>query len=141
VSRLEDIAIKVVEREAGLSGNADALLYEIADLLACLVEQGRPGAIDLRSLPLTPADRAYLSAQLGEGEVRAEVQALGTSEVRETSYRGVWWITHRDATGELCAELIEVTPLPAILATDAGEMADALERLQARLSAATGDER
>jgi hydrogenase-1 operon protein HyaF len=135
MSRLEDIAIKVVAPEAGLSGNADALLYEIADLLARLVEQGHTGAIDLRSLPLTPADRAHLHAQLGDGEVRAEVQAFGMSEVRETSYRGVWWITHRDAAGELSAELIEVTPLPAILATDADEIADALARLRARLAA------
>jgi hydrogenase-1 operon protein HyaF len=137
MSRLEDIPITVVGPEAGLSGNADALLYEIADLLAGLVEQGRTGAIDLRSLPLTPADRAHLRALLGEGEVRAEVQALGTSEVRETSYRGVWWITHRDAAGELSAELIEVTPLPAVLASDADEIADALAGLRARLTAAT----
>jgi hydrogenase-1 operon protein HyaF len=133
MSRLEDIAIKVIEPEAGLSGNAQALLYEIADLLERLVEQGRSGAIDLLSLPLTPADRAHLRAQLGEGEIRAEVQALGSSDVRETAYRGVWWITHRHASGEPSAELIEVTPMPAILASDADEMADALERLRARL--------
>jgi hydrogenase-1 operon protein HyaF len=137
MSKLQEIAIKVAEPGTGLSGNADALLHEIAHLLAQLVGQGRTGAIDLRSLPLTPADRSYLHAQLGEGEVRAEVQALGSSEVRETSYRGVWWITHRNAAGEPSAELIEVTPLPDILATDGDEVADALARLQARLAATT----
>jgi len=137
MSQLQEIAIKVVEPETGLSGNADALLQEIAQLLAQLVGQGRTGAIDLQSLPLTPADRSHLLAQLGEGEVRAEVQALGSSEVRETSYRGVWWVTHRNARGELSAELIEVTPLPEILATDRDEVADALARLQASLAATT----
>jgi hypothetical protein len=49
----------------------------------------------------------------------------------------VWWITHRNAAGEPSAELIEVTPLPDILATDGDEVADALARLQARLAATT----
>jgi hydrogenase-1 operon protein HyaF len=114
------------------------LLHEIASLLALLVEQGRTGAIDLRSLPLTAADRSYLRARLGAGEVRAEVCALGSSEVRETAYRGVWWITHRDEAGQPTAELIEITPMPDILATDQDEVADALARLRANLAAATG---
>jgi hydrogenase-1 operon protein HyaF len=138
MSKLGDIAIRVVEPDVGLSGNADALLHEIANLLGSLVEQGRTGAIDLRSLPLTAADRAYLRAQLGEGEVRAEVRALGASNVRETAYRGVWWVTHRDEAGQPTAELIEITSMPDILATDHDEVADALARLRATLAATTG---
>ncbi|HYL19709.1 MAG TPA: hydrogenase expression/formation C-terminal domain-containing protein [Burkholderiales bacterium] len=136
MTRLQDIGVKVVDSDppVALSGNAPALLHEIAALLARLVQDGSTGTIDLRGIPLTPADRTYLREQLGEGEVRAQVNALGPSEVRETAYRGVWWLTHHDAEGELCAELIEVTPLPAILASDAEELAESLQRLHANLS-------
>ena len=135
MTRLRDIGVKVIDQDpqAALSGNAPALLHEIAALLAALVQEGRSGAIDLRGIPLTPADRTYLSERLGEGEVRAQVSALGPSEVRETAYRGVWWVTHRNAEGELCAELIEVTPMPAILQSDAEELTESLQRLQAGL--------
>lgn len=136
MTRLQDIGVKVVDCDPllALSGNASALLHEIAALLGRLVQDGSTGTIDLRGIPLTPGDRAYLREQLGEGEVRAQVNAFGPSEVRETAYRGVWWVTHHDAEGGLCAELIEVTPLPAILASDAGELGESLQRLQANLN-------
>jgi hydrogenase-1 operon protein HyaF len=139
--RLHDIAVKIVEPDASdaLSGNAPALLHEIATLLAGLVQEGRAGAIDLRGIPLTAADRTYLRERLGEGEVRAQVSALGPSEVRETAYRGVWWVTHYNAEGELSAELIEVTALPAILASDAEELAESLQRLHAALQSTESD--
>ena len=135
MTRLRDIGVKIIEpgRPDALSGNAAALLHEIATLLADLVQEGRSGAIDLRGIPLTPADRTYLRERLGEGEVRAQVSALGPSEVRETAYRGVWWVTHFNAAGELSAELIEVTALPAILASDTEELAESLQRLRAEL--------
>lgn len=135
MTRLHDIGVKVVECDPplALSANASALLHEIAALLARLVHDGSTGTIDLRGIPLTTADRTYLREQLGEGEVRAQVNAFGPSEVRETAYRGVWWVTHHDAEGELCAELIEVTPLPAILASDVAELAESLQRLHANL--------
>jgi hydrogenase-1 operon protein HyaF len=129
MSGLQDIAVKVIG-PGGLSGNAEALLHEIATLLAALVTEGRSSSIDLQGLPLTPADREYLRERLGAGEVRALVDALGPSEVRETAYRGVWWVTHRNAADELCAELIEVTPVPQILLADRQEIVDALERLR-----------
>ena len=135
MTRLQDVAIRVVDPAPpqALSGNAQALLHEISALLAALVRDGRTGAIDLRGIPLTRADRSHLLEQLGEGEVYAQVNALGPSEVRETAYRGVWWVKHHNADGELCAELIEVTPLPAILATDREDLAESLQRLHASL--------
>jgi len=135
---LRDIGVTVIGPGAPdtLSGNAPALLHEIATLLTALVQEGRTGAIDLRGIPLTSADRAYLRERLGEGEVCAQVSALGPSEVRETAFRGVWWVTHHNADGELCAELIEITPLPSILASDADELVQSAQRLRASLQAA-----
>ncbi len=70
---------------------------------------------------------------LGTGEVQATIQALGPSEVRETAINGVWWITHRNNDGQVTAELIEVTTIPAILQTHPADVRVGLARLQKRL--------
>ena len=47
---------------------------------------------------------------------------------------GVWWVEHRDAQGKLQAELLEVTQVPAILASAADEIASAARALREHLS-------
>ena len=42
------------------TGLADSLMQEIAQRLAALAQTGETSAIDLRSLPMTSADRAEL---------------------------------------------------------------------------------
>ncbi len=82
---------------------------------------------------MSPADRAELERALGEGEVRATIQTHGVSTVRETRMAGVWWVEHRDAQGELQAELREVAQVPAILASAADEIASAARALREHL--------
>jgi len=139
VSRLAEIPVRIepaaqgAEPCAGLGGGVAALLAELAALLAGLTDSGRPAAIDLRSLPMSPQDRGELERALGEGEVRATIQADGVSIVRETGISGVWWVEHRNARGELMAELLEVAHVPEILASSVDEVAAAARALQARL--------
>ena len=66
---------------------------------------------------MSPQDRAELQRALGEGEVQATVNAEGLSTIRETAFpeSGGWSIAID--RGELIAELIEVTRVPA----DSGE--------------------
>ena len=130
-------------REAAPPGPApmaQALLAEIADHLARLFETGEAAAIDLRSLPLSPADHAALDAALGEGEVRATVQAGGRSEIAETRYPGVWRVEHRAAGGETLLAQILVTPVPDLLRADPADIADGAERLRAALAQPEGDD-
>ncbi len=87
-----------------------AILTELVRLLEQLAAQEIPAAIDLRSLPLSLQDRAELERALGHGEVEASVNAEGVSTLRETRIAGVWWVEHRDARGELIAEMLEVSP-------------------------------
>jgi hypothetical protein len=47
------------------TGMADAVLREIAALLVRFAATGEPGAIDIKSLPLTPADLAELASRSG----------------------------------------------------------------------------
>ncbi|MBZ0104115.1 MAG: hydrogenase expression/formation protein [Sulfuricella denitrificans] len=123
-----------------MSGNAAPLLHEIAALLDRLALTGEGGSVQLNGLPLQPGDYEALQEALGEGEVSAEIQALGPSLIRETALHGVWWATHRNALQEVVAESIEVTRCPALLQTPAEDVAEAARILRERLSVATKGE-
>ena len=112
------------------TGMARSVLAEVSRLLDCLAQTGEPGFIDLRSLPLTDADRAELEALLGRGEVRADLDLAGASEVWETAYAGAWWIRHRGAGDRIAAEEIAVCPVPEILKTHPADIGAAARRLQ-----------
>lgn len=124
------IPLRFLAPAAARTGNERAVLAEIRTHLAALAESGAAAAIDLLALPLSDADRDWLHETLGRGEVRAEVDAAGISEVQETALAGVWWITHHNADGQTVAELIEITLLPEILRASAADAAQACERLE-----------
>jgi hydrogenase-1 operon protein HyaF len=133
VSSIDSIAVKVVADVDLPSGNGKALLRELAGLLDAWVNDGTVASIDLRSLPLTRGDYAELRAALGEGAVTARVEAIGASEVRETQYPGVWWVTHYNEAGQVVADLLEVCAVPAILPAPVEDAAEGLDRLKEAL--------
>jgi hydrogenase-1 operon protein HyaF len=144
MSRLTEIPIRIepaARSEAsavvgGLGGGVAAILCELVTLLERLVKGESPGAIDLRSLPMSPLDRAELQRVLGEGEVQATVNAQGLSKMRETRVSGVWWVEHFDQQGELIAELIEVSRVPEILSSASDEIAAGARALRAQIAMA-----
>ena len=115
------------------TGMALSVLAEIGRMLEALSESGQAGAIDLRSLPLSDVDRAQLEEVLGRGEVRAELELAGNSEVWETTYPGVWWIRHRGAGGKIATEEISVCAIPEILMTHPVDIKAAAGRLREEL--------
>ena len=132
--------IALFEHETPATFPADfipALLGEIAALLEALTNTGEEGAIDLRSLPLSEADRLKLEDLLGHGEVEARVQVAGETLVWETAFSGVWWVRHKSAEGKVIAEQIAITRLPDILQTPGEDAKAALPRLQ-KLARKTG---
>ncbi|MDH4073765.1 MAG: hydrogenase expression/formation protein [Gammaproteobacteria bacterium] len=112
------------------TGNVRPLLHEIRHALRSLQGGGEGTAIDLRSLPLAPGEERRIEEALGVGEVRVELDALGPSTITETSYPGVWLITHRNTENEVIGRLIEVTRVPALLASQPEDIAAGLERLE-----------
>ena len=118
------------------TGMAYSVLAEIGRLLEELTESGARGAIDLRSLPLTEADRAQLTELLGPGEVTAELDVGGRSTVRETAFAGVWWIVHRGAGDKVASEEIAVCPVPSILVSHEADIAAAARRMRQTLEEA-----
>jgi len=115
------------------TGMALSVLAEVGRMLEALIESGQDGAIDLRSLPLSDTDRAQLEEMLGQGEVRAELDLAGDSEVWETAYPGVWWIRHRGAGGKIATEEISVCRIPEILITHPVDIKAAAGRLREEL--------
>jgi hydrogenase-1 operon protein HyaF len=138
MSRLSDIPVRMetstvapASRRAnpgglgGMGGGTGAVLSELATLLERLSGHDETAMIDLRSLPLNEEDRAALRTALGTGEVRATLTADGVSTAQETQFSGVWWLEHRDAGGDITAELLEVARFPQILASATDEIAAA----------------
>jgi hydrogenase-1 operon protein HyaF len=110
---------------------AAAVLAEIAAALARLAETDEETLIDLKSLPLSPADLEHLADALGKGEVECALEVAGRSEVRETGFSGVWWVRHLGAGDEVAVEEIAVTRIPDILMSHPDDVARAARRLSA----------
>jgi len=115
------------------TGMALSVLAEAGRLLETLAATGEPGFIDLRSLPLSDADRSQLEDVLGRGEVQAELDVAGKSEVWETSFPGVWWIRHMGAGDKIATEEIAVCRIPEILITHPVDIEAAASRLREEL--------
>lgn len=136
MSGLDRIPIQVQPAIAAplSTATAQAILAELETSLQALLASGREHSIDLRSLPLAPGELEYLKDTLGEGEVRVEVDALGSSRVVETRIHGVWWVTHRNSLDDVMAEFIEVSFCPDIIRAQRDDVRESLEVLSARLA-------
>lgn len=115
------------------TGNVEPLLHEVRHALKRLANGGDSTVIDLRSLPLAPGEEEQIEAALGQGEVRAELDALGPSLVQETSYPGVWLVTHRNAEQAIVGRFIEVTDMPELLKSQQADIEYGIKRLENEL--------
>lgn len=115
--------------------NVRPILHEIRHALQRLVNDGEPGVIDLRSIPLAPGEEENIMEMLGQGEVIARLDASGPSEIYETRYTGVWVVTHFNDSQNIVSRFIEVTEIPEILKSQRQDMVNAVEALESRLLA------
>lgn len=129
MNSLETIGVNV----DSFTGNVQPLLYEIRHALCRLAEGGDGTVIDMRGLPLAPGEEDQIEAELGEGEIVAELDAMGPTTILETTYPGVWIVTHRDAEREVVGKFIEVTHCPHILKAQDRDIADGISRLDKHL--------
>lgn len=133
-NNLKDIPIFAQAEEAYSVGNIRALLTEIAARLEKLAEKGETGMIDLNSLPFAPGEYEQLRQTLGQGEVSARIEAIGPSEIIETRYPGVWWVTHYNVEGDIVADMIEIALLPEIIKSQPEDVHAGLELLRTQLN-------
>ena len=116
-----------------LTQNVKPLLHEIKHALDNLIETGRTTIIDLRSIPLAPGEEDKILNTLGRGEVLAQLNALGLSEVIETQYAGVWLVTHYNDEDHIISRFIEVTTMPEILCSQTADIMAAYSNITLEL--------
>ena len=115
------------------TGNVAPLMHQVRHALQAMLDEGTETVIDLRAIPLAPGEEERLNELLGCGEVRIAINALGPSEIIETSYPGVWLSTHRNHAGEVIGRYIEVCPFPALAGAQLSDIRAGLQALSARL--------
>jgi hydrogenase-1 operon protein HyaF len=133
-NNLNSIPIKVDDTEQYSIGSLRAILSEMATHLEKLAQDGTTGSIDLNSLPFAPGEYDQLRLLLGEGEVKAHIEALGPSDIVETRYPGVWWVTHYNVEGDIVADSIEITTIPELLKSQPEDIDMGLELIKAQLN-------
>ncbi len=131
---LQSIAV-TVEDTAAATGNVAPVLHEILHALLRFSADGETTTIDLRAMPFGPGDEDQLLDFLGNGEIQATVESLGRTEIRESRFHGVWVVDYQDADGTRAGLQLEVTEVPALLATPREDIQDAAAALQEALAA------
>ena len=116
-----------------LTWNVKPLLNEVKHALNNLIKNGESTVIDLRSIPLAPGEEEKILNTLGCGEVHAQLNALGPSEIIETQYAGVWIVTHHNDEKEIISRFIEITTMPDILRSQKEDVIAAYNDLATRL--------
>lgn len=111
-----------------------AIIHEIKTMLEILIETGETRAIDLLHTPLSMSDLSVLKDTLGEGEVSARLDCLGTTSFQETSISGIWWVTHCNREGKVLAESVEATTCPEMLKSSRHDLRSGLALLNFRQS-------
>ncbi len=129
--RLQDIEVRTETPSSSPThhGNALPILHEILHALQRLSQRGEATVIDLRAIPFGPGDEGQLLDLLGHGEIQVNLDSLGTSEIWESRYPGVWVIEHKNTEDERIALLIEVTHVPEILRSQKMDIDESISRL------------
>ena len=123
-----------VESGEDLTYNVQPLLHEIRHALVKLLADGGHTLIDLRSIPLAPGEEQKLLDKLGQGEVYAQLRALGSTNFVETRYPGVWVVEHFNSNDEVIGKFIEVCEIPDLLRSQQDDIREGLEQLQTQLA-------
>ena len=129
MNRIDAVSIEV-EGTPALTGNVLPLLHEIRHALEDFAATGTEHTIDLNSMPLAPEESRELESLLGTGEVRAQLDALGTSEITETAIPGVWRVTHSNGDRVVVGQFLEITDCPAILKSQPQDLPAGISQLE-----------
>jgi len=116
------------------TGNGILILHEIRHALKKLLDDGESTTIDLRAIPMAPGEEARIESMLGQGEISANLNALGNSSIIETNIAGVWLLTHYNLEDEILGKFIEITRIPSLLASQQEDIESGLVQLTQQLA-------
>lgn len=105
------------------------LLTEVQHALHKLVQHNESTCIDLNSLPFSAHEEQVLRHQLGQGEVKAELNSLGKSCIWETQISGVWWVEHFNLDNQKTHQYLEITWIPDLLKSQPQDVQESLQQL------------
>nr|CRH04972.1 conserved protein of unknown function(with hydrogenase expression protein HupH C-terminal domain) [Candidatus Magnetococcus massalia] len=120
--------------DQALSSGVRALLAKLLVALEALNAQGQQASMDLSQEPLAPEDRNQLLELLGQGEITAQVDAMGVTTLQETGVAGIWLVTYRAQEGNVTAEILEVTRVPELLKSPVEELGESKARVAALIA-------
>lgn len=122
-----------IQTSHDLTWNVLPLIHQIKHAMQNLLKNQVNEVIDLRSIPLAPGEEEKLLQLLGQGEVKAQLDALGPSEIIETQFSGVWLVSHFNDENEITSRHIEITHMPEILLAQKEDISAAFEQLTTTL--------
>jgi len=135
MSQLHSTAVEFnIQIDDELTWNVMPLLHEVKHALNNLIKNNKTSIIDLRCIPLAPGEEDKILNILGQGEVKAQLNALGPSEIIETQYTGVWIVTHYNDDNEIIGRFIEITTMPDILRSQTEDVIEACKHLASTLA-------
>ena len=136
LTHLQDIPLRIESDtfSATFTSNLVPVLHEVRHALQRLRETGESTVVDLSAMPFGPGDEAGLLEIFGTGEVDATIVATGRTQVRETSYAGIWLLEHQSIDGSRLALHVEVADVPQLLRAPREDLDEAQRRLDRRLA-------
>ena len=112
---------------------ADAILAEVDNALSHAdletVCEGLPEQIDMLRQPLTPTDKSYLLATVGEGPLMIELLGFADSRIYSTKVRGLWRTLILNPAGKPLLDSLTVTRIPPEVPASREDLADGAAKL------------
>lgn len=112
---------------------ADAILAEVDNALShadlSTVDEVPPEQIDMLRQPLTPTDKSYLLATIGEGPLMVELLGFADSRIFSTKVRGLWRTLILNPAGKPLLDSLVVTRIPPEVPASREDLAEGASRL------------
>lgn len=89
----------------------------------------QPHSINLTQLPISEADRLFLSRLCGEGNIQIRTIGYGESYINATGLRHVWHLRCTDTLKGPLLESYEICPIPEVVLAAPEDLADSAQRL------------
>ncbi|HAU4330322.1 hydrogenase expression/formation protein [Citrobacter freundii] len=89
----------------------------------------QPHSINLTQLPISDADRLFLTRLCGQGHIQIRTVGYGESQIDATALRHVWHVRCLDTLKGILLDSYEICPLPELVQAAPEDLLDSLQRL------------
>ncbi|MCZ8553016.1 hydrogenase expression/formation protein [Escherichia albertii] len=89
----------------------------------------KPHSINLTQLPISEADRVFLSRLCGPGNIQIRTVGYGESYINATGLRHVWHLRCLDTLKGPLLESYEICPIPEVVLAAPEDLVDSTQRL------------